>query len=221
MDKKGKAKTIGIVAAIGVVGTICGILSDSTTIFDWIVDNVIKKDETVDVSETSQISSEIQVTTYMTEGISSNTTVMESTTIEHEEINLCDLKVVENSGAWSVANNAVDTLENEYLANILQIGGGYSSDDYVIYYLGGKYTDLTGTIAIDDRSSNIEEYNAQLFVSCDDNVAYATDILGRSTVPIEFSINVEDCQWLKISKAGKGFNGSTTTFILYNWTLKN
>lgn len=219
MDKKGTVKTIGIVAVIGFVGTIFGILSDSTTFFDWMVDNVSKTNETIGVPKTSQILSEIQETTYMTESISSTTTVMESTTIEHEEINLCDLKVVENSGLWDAPNNAVDTLGNEYLGNILTIGSGYSSDDYIIYYLGGQYTNLTGTIAIDDRSSNSDSYNAQLFVSCDDTVVYDTDMLGRATVPIEFSINIENCQWLKISKAGRGFNGNTTTFILYNWVL--
>lgn len=220
MNKNSKSQSIGTIAIIGAIGVAFEILVNFTAILDWITNKLPKKDENkADTLQSSQSSLETQAETSIDESIQTAVTVEESATADNTYAVLCDLKVVESSGLWDVNNHAVDTLGNEYLGNIVKIGSGYSSNDSITYYLGKNYNTLTGVIAIADNSSNREEYNAQLFISCDKDVVYSTDVLGRETVPIEFSINVENCEWLKISKAGKGFNGSTTTFILYNWEL--
>lgn len=130
------------------------------------------------------------------------------------------LKVSESSGFYDDESEADDTIGNKYLGNVMTIGSGYDDECYAIYYLGGNYKTLSGIIAVHDYSASEEEYNGQLFISTDDNVIYTTEEMGRVSVPVEFSVNVENCQWLKINKVGYAFNGNGTRFILSDWKLE-
>ncbi|MDE6034551.1 MAG: NPCBM/NEW2 domain-containing protein [Ruminococcus sp.] len=131
---------------------------------------------------------------------------------------LNSLKVTESSCFSENESNAEDTIGNTYIGNVMKIGTGYSDDCYATYYLGGKYKTLSGIIAVDERTDN--DYSGQLSISADDNVIYTTDEMGRVSVPIEFSVNVENCQWLRINKFGRTYNGHGTWFILSDFRLE-
>ncbi|GEM_PF-5549365 len=115
---------------------------------------------------------------------------------------LSDLKAVESSMFDENIESAGDTVGNRYYNHFGVLNtNGYELDMYrgtpfVTYYLGGKYKTLTGTIAVYDKSV---DKTSELIISCDDNVVFGTGEVSRTFAPEEFSINVENCQWLKFS----------------------
>ncbi|MDE6425739.1 MAG: NPCBM/NEW2 domain-containing protein [Ruminococcus sp.] len=129
---------------------------------------------------------------------------------------LDSLKIIEAKN-FDVKNSAEDTIGNNYAGHIISIGTNDSlRDTYGTYYLGGQYKKLSGTIAVDD--SIREDSEEELSILCDDNVAYTTgSIIGRKNIPFEISVNVENCQWLKIQKVQYNHGG---VLILYNWKLE-
>ncbi|MDE5772121.1 MAG: NPCBM/NEW2 domain-containing protein [Ruminococcus sp.] len=129
---------------------------------------------------------------------------------------LDSLKVTESSVFYNDESEAVDTIGNKYIGHVMRIGHtGYIVDNecYAIYYIGGKYKTLSGRIAVSDNSHG--DSSEQLYILTDDNVVYTTEEMGRISVPIEFSVNVENCQWLKIDKVGGDID-----FILADWKLE-
>lgn len=38
----------------------------------------------------------------------------------------------------------------------------------------------------------------ELSLLCDDEIVYTTGQVSRAFAPVEFSVNIEGCQWLKI-----------------------
>lgn len=131
---------------------------------------------------------------------------------------LNSLKVAQSGCFYEDEIYAEDTIGNTYIENIMKIGTGYSDECYAMYYLGGKYKTLSGIIAVHDGTDN--DYSGQIAISADANVIYTTDEMGRASVPIEFSVNIENCNWLKINKFGSTFNGKGAWFILADWKLE-
>ncbi|MDE5557517.1 MAG: NPCBM/NEW2 domain-containing protein [Ruminococcus sp.] len=136
---------------------------------------------------------------------------------QQEVIYLNSLKVVEKSMyAYYVenANHSVDTIGNTYLSHTITIGSeNWRDDSYITYYLGGKYNTLSGTIAVNDDTYDGE--TGALSILCDENIVYSTGVIDRMYIPTEFSVNVEGCQWLKISD-----NKSAVKFIIDNCKLE-
>ena len=82
---------------------------------------------------------------------------------------LSNLKAVEEYGLIDGISSEEDSLGNQHIGNILLLGA-YSFDSsnvYAIYYLGGQYKTLSGTIAVSDDSS--QEAYAQLCILADDH----------------------------------------------------
>ncbi|MBR0142026.1 MAG: NPCBM/NEW2 domain-containing protein [Ruminococcus sp.] len=132
---------------------------------------------------------------------------------EPSVVYLDELKVTE--GYIGDDSSREDTLGNKYTGHLNLLGGStLNHESYGIYYLGGKYKTLSGTIAIDDITD--KDRSRQLYISADNNIIYTTDELTRTTVPFDFTVNVENCQWLKISNAGDEY----VWFILHNWRLE-
>ena len=124
-------------------------------------------------------------------------------------------------------NGVTDTVGNTYSNHILTIGHPGVVDNgtaYAIYYLGGNYNTLSGTIAINDTSRNEEKYTTELSILCDENIVYATGQTSRAFAPTEFSVSVEGCQWLKIYQVnyreGEATWHENYNFILSDWKLQ-
>lgn len=132
-------------------------------------------------------------------------------------IYLDSLKTTESFRFYENISNAEDTIGNKYAGHVCTIGDRNAVDNsaYAVYYLGGKYKTLSGTIAVDDVT--YEESEAEISVSCDESIVYSTEKMGRISVPVEFSVDVENCQWLKISNLQYD---STGKFILADWKLE-
>ncbi|MDE6034553.1 MAG: NPCBM/NEW2 domain-containing protein [Ruminococcus sp.] len=132
-----------------------------------------------------------------------------------EPVYLNSIKVSEHSKNFSDNNVSVtDILGNTYYnASVIGKSGLLKSEDYAIYYLGGKYKTLSGIIAIDEGNS--EKAVGELSILCDDTEVYTTEQVKRGTAPIEFSVDVEGCQWLNICH-----DKSKMEFILADWKLE-
>lgn len=206
---------VGIVAVFGAIATVIGFYSDVKDIFskddnntqEVVVTSIVTQEETQApvVEETQE------------EVITTTEEITEPPVTEPSVVYLADLEPVECE-YFSNEDNVEDTIGNQYIGKILYTGSGFEDDGYAIYYLGGKYTTLSGTIAVSNRTTN--SYTGQISIFTDDNVIYNTEEMGRISTPVDFSVNVENCQWLKILKMGDYFNGNGTWFILYNWKLE-
>lgn len=132
---------------------------------------------------------------------------------------LNDMKVSQSEGYfYDDKSSAEDTIGNTYVGNILVIddGGKAGNNNYVVYYIGGKYKTLSGTVAVNDESSS-NDCQSEISVLCDDNVVYTTGNMGRVSIPTEFSVSVENCQWLKIRQTTYDAKAS---FILHDFKLE-
>ncbi|MDE6664755.1 MAG: hypothetical protein K2K14_00980 [Ruminococcus sp.] len=129
---------------------------------------------------------------------------------------LSNMKVTESNYEFNLQNgvDAIDTIGNRYSGYVITVGNPILIEEgYATYYLGGKYKTLSGTIAVHDDTYGDDV--GELSILCDENIVYGTGIIGRTSVPTEFSVNIEDCQWLKICR-----NKSTVKFILSDWKLE-
>ena len=127
------------------------------------------------------------------------------------------LKIVDEHNLSEVDGSAEDTLGNKYAGHLLKIGWG-GENDHGTYYLGGKYKTLSGTIAVDNY--NTLDTLMRLTILADDNEIYRTEDLPRTTVPFEFSVNVEGCEWLRIESAELTGAWSVNQLILSEWKLE-
>ena len=94
-----------------------------------------------------------------------------------------------------------DTVGNTYTTeNLFEIGSGgaYSgkfTPPFATYYLGGKYTGLTLTIAVKGSSwSSAAKFS---ILDGNDNVLYETGTITRQFVPQELEIDVTGLEWIK------------------------
>ncbi|MDE6501002.1 MAG: NPCBM/NEW2 domain-containing protein [Ruminococcus sp.] len=132
-----------------------------------------------------------------------------------EPVHLNSIKVSEHSKNFSDNNvSSKDIFGNTYY-NSSTIGksGLMKSEDYAIYYLGGKYKTLSGIIAVDEDNS--KNAVGELSILCDDAEVYTTKQVERNTASIEFSIDIKGCQWLNICH-----DKSKMKFILADWKLE-
>ncbi|MCM1506578.1 MAG: hypothetical protein NC177_05515 [Ruminococcus flavefaciens] len=141
---------------------------------------------------------------------------------------LDSLKVAESNGFYENEVSAESTVGDKYIGHIMTIGhvGVCDSEtEFGMFYLGGKYKILSGNIAINDTSW--EGARGELSISCDDNVIYTTEEMGRATAPFPLpeNLSVEGCQWLKISLVNYGGTWNAgwdkkTNVILADWKLE-
>lgn len=209
-ERKKVVKGISITAILGVIATVVGILANVHEL-GW-----FEKEETPSTI-TQDYAQSVVVDDNSEENVIVQEEVVEEEVIppmpEPSKVKLCDMKVVESEHYNSTVSNAEDTIGNNYSGNVTGFSSNYSTNGYAIYYLGGKYKTLTGTIAVSDRS--FEDATSTLSISGDENLLYTTEELSRLYVPIEFSINIEGIQWLRIDNS-YCLVGS----ILYNWTFE-
>lgn len=103
----------------------------------------------------------------------------------------------------------IDTIHTKYTEHAMCL----YNNAYAIYFLGGKYTTLTGTLAIKDDSDK----NGLLYISIyddNDNVIYSSGSLDRITKPIELNLDVENIDFITIKQS---YYNSAMKSILYNF----
>ncbi len=189
----------------------------TTSIVETIEKNTeSKKTKTTDVIEVSAVEQE-----------EPETETEPPTEPQPKSVYLDSLKVADSHGFYEDENTAESTVGDTYSGHVVTIGhvGVLCSDgdEYAMYYLGGKYKKLSGTIAVNDKSW--ENGNSEILISCDDNIIYQTGAVGRATAPITLpeELSVEGCQWLKISAVSyTGYNGhdKRINFILSDFKLE-
>lgn len=134
---------------------------------------------------------------------------------------LDSLNPIASAGFETPASDIQDTMGNQYIKHNLTIGDfSWATNDngYAIYYLGGTYKTLSGTIAMQDQSQS--EKTGEVSILCDNHVIYTTGTIDRLSTPIIFSTNIENCQWLKISQTCYTGLNIHIKFILHNWKLE-
>lgn len=158
---------------------------------------------------------------------SSNTT-MQSTSSKNESTtqylcdNLKDIVASESDGYYTDDSAAMDSVGNNYNNNFTTLGttgvlGNGTS--YASFYLGGRYKYLTGKLAVNNSSWN--DHTASFSIYCDDNEIFNTGEVSKQFAPTKVSIDIENCQWLKIvvnnfaDSGGEYINFILSDFIMY------
>lgn len=77
---------------------------------------------------------------------------------------------------------------------------------YIDYYLGGEYTGLSGTCAI-DKHNGTNNGNMTIQILADDSVIYTSPLLSSSSSPVDFNIDVSGCSKMRIKFIPSG-NGN-------------
>lgn len=109
-------------------------------------------------------------------------------------------------------NSLIDTFGNEYSQNINTFSMN-GTEHFATYYLNKDYSYLIGTIAIEQDSPNGS--NAIITIYANNKILYTSNQLDTSSQPIDFSINVNDYEYITITHTGNG-----AIPILYNWKLE-
>ncbi len=216
-ERKKVVKGISITAVLGVIATVVGILANIHDL-GW-----FEKDEP-DLPSSSVADMQENPDDYAQPVIadenSEEETIPPAPTYSYTR--LCDLEPSDYSDYSYNTDRAIkDTIGNSYSGNVTVFFNDdwFHKSDYVVYYLGGKYKTLTGTIAVNDESDGGSTY-AIFDISGDDNILYTTGDITRLFAPTEFSINVEGVQWLRIDNKSYGGAYDNVGTILYNWQLE-
>lgn len=217
-DKRKAFGIGGIVGAIAILANLSQIIDTAS----GLLDKPEKSVTTTSIVETVEKNTKPKETKKAEEKVVEPETEP-PTEPQPKAVYLDSLKVAESSYRFFIENpgSNMDSIGNTYTGHILIASsddGAVGNDCYAIYYLGGKYKTLSGTIAISDLSD--EQPICELLVSCDDNVIYTTGQVGRATAPMEISLNVENCQWLKLSGATHSSWKGWLRFLLSDWKLE-
>lgn len=127
---------------------------------------------------------------------------------EIRPIKLSDLKISDSRYFEIITDKAVEnTIGNRYDDNNLFLIRAEGKDSYGFgtFYLGGKYSSLSGSIAISDETETFEDAQldgwVEIYSKNGDNYEklYTSPILNRTTSIIEIpELNINNCDWLEI-----------------------
>lgn len=134
---------------------------------------------------------------------------------------LKNMTASESDDYYPDVNSAKDTHGNAFDNHIVTIGQPgvlENGTSYATFYLGKKYKTLTGKIAVNATSWDNEV--ASLIIYSDNNEIYNSGDVGKEFNPVELSVNVEECEWLKIYVDNNdGEWGENVNFILSEMKL--
>ncbi len=143
--------------------------------------------------------------------------------MELRPVYITDLKIStgDNYLTYSSTDVIEDTVGNTYAGTyVLGLKDSRSSTTttsgtgYVEYFLNGEYTTLTGTLAVNDKTTDAEYNNKIVFRVYGDNdeVLYKKTVT-RTTTPVELNIDLSGVQWLRIEL--EGLTTYKTTYSTY------
>lgn len=130
-------------------------------------------------------------------------------------IKLSDIKLT--SSRFFIDNEGkslIDTVGNKYATgnSFITYAEGKTKCGYGTFYLGKKYTSLSGIIAVSDESEDREDIQLQGWVEIgtksndkDFNSLWSSQILSRTTSSIEIpELNLKGSEWLEIRYYNNG-----------------
>ncbi len=149
--------------------------------------------------------------------------------MELRPVYITDLKIStgDNYLTYSSTDVIEDTVGNTYAGTyVLGLKDSRSSTTttsgtgYVEYFLNGEYTTLTGTLAVNDKTTDAEYNNKIVFRVYGDNdeVLYKKTVT-RTTTPVELNIDLSGVQWLRIELEGLTTYKTTITRTGYFYIL--
>lgn len=159
-------------------------------------DDPIKQDEPIDQDEPEKIEPQEQ-----------------DNEIYLDEMTLSETIGVSNEG------KPTDVTGKQYLNHYLTISDNGFHDGLIKVYLGKKYSQLSGVIAVDLNTTN--EDLAVITIKSDDSVLYSSGQILKSTSPIQLSqLDITDCEWLTIDVDMEGkYLSSKFSVILSDFML--
>lgn len=141
---------------------------------------------------------------------------------QHNRERLIDMTVSESDGYYNDKASVMDSVGNNYEDNIITLGSTGvlgNGTSYATFYLGGQYKLLAGKLAV--NNSSINGYTASFSIYCDDDEVYNSGEVSKQFAPTDISVNVENCQWLKVvvnnfaANGGENINFILSDFCLY------
>lgn len=202
MMRKKVAVSGGVFAGITAVATVLGLVSDSISLF-----SKDKKDDTISTvyiaennlpiteitTEQGTIGQEEEFIVISTEATTEEVTMEETTMpVNPESFYLHNIDPVQSDNFENVSD-ATDTIGNLYAGNVQTIHSTSSVSGYAIYYAGGKYSSLKGTIAANTNYFGDNQI-AIVTILADDEEVYSTGEFNRVSVPMEIDIDITNAQ---------------------------
>lgn len=86
-------------------------------------------------------------------------------------------------------------------------GWGMPEEGIATYYLNGKYSTISGTVAYEDYYLDADwhiDYNINIYVYADEELVYSKKNISKWTEPFEFNANIKNCKFLKINVISEG-----------------
>lgn len=200
----------GVFLVFSVIGGILGFVSDGMSVTE-----LFKKDKT---DKTNQDIVQVQIVDNQTTQITTTQEVEEIIEIEPpittteeitttpknpEDFYLHNIEPTQSENFYS-DDSKTDTIGNLYTGNVQCVYG----NGYAIYYAGGQYTHLSGTIAASDYHFSNDNIST-ISILVDDEEMYNTGNFSRVSTPMNVDIDITNAQWIKIQHSSTDTPGDT------------
>lgn len=120
-------------------------------------------------------------------------------------------------------NEHKDTLANVYPNSLwIHFNGAYrSKDNSLEYYLGGKYSGISGKVAFGIKNKK-DMGDLCLIIYADEKEVYRTGPINERTEPIDFDVDIENASFIKFSveKLSGGADGNGRYLLLVDPILR-
>lgn len=142
----------------------------------------------------------------------------ESVAINYDMTPLTDLHVygdhsnaLDNISAGAVEDSYGNIYKGVYL-ELVSYGnyGGreYDTQAYTDFVTNGEYTYFSGTIFT--RATQSENYTIEFLVYADDQLVYSSGMIDRNTKAVDFCVEIEDCEILRVMSRSVNYTDSGT-----------
>lgn len=124
---------------------------------------------------------------------------LQTQTYENQPVKLCDMKIAESENYEQITELVItqDSMGNQYNpGNLFKVSCSRYTDienGYAKYYLNKEYTKIKGTIVASDDS---EITGCVLTIYGDNQILYSSDIITRSSSPLELELDVTGIEWI-------------------------
>lgn len=212
----------GIVAGFSLVATVVGFAADlidlggnrkdaenSSPSSSVVVTTEAKKEPEVKAEIVETTTEKVETTTeeIVTEPPETTTEEPETTPKNPEDFYLYNISPTQNEYLHTY-DSATDTVGNHYTGHVQYI----TNNGYAIYYLGGQYTKLTGTIAASAIDHGMwlgfnNDNVSSIKILVDDKEVYNTGEFSRVSTPMNVDIDITGANWLKIQHSRTSGDG--------------
>ena len=133
----------------------------------------------------------------------------------HLPIYITEIDCMAIRGDLTINETLEDNVGNTYHSSYSINGSGYSSKDktyqyWADYYINGKYTTFSGTVALSPRYKDSDE-TKYFEIYGDGTLLYTSPTVTNTFVPEQFSIDVSGIKVLRIYYTDAGGNNRIAT----------